>query len=149
MIIQPYDDEEMVVDKLTGKYVLTAQALVNIGIEPSRYTSNSVNQQSALSRILHKVSLKIYGEIHKHNGNHDVQDYFILHVDALRPIIKEAMLIQAERILSLGNLKLSLEHADQDIDEDAKTVLGTTLKELCGQSILYEGRWEPWIYWIC
>ena len=57
--------------------------------------------------------MKIYGEIHKYNGNNEIQDKLILHVDTLRPIIKEAMLIQAERIFTLRNLKLSFDHAEE------------------------------------
>lgn len=143
-MIQPYNDEEMVFNGFK-RYVLTPQALINIGINVGENTSKIINAQTALQRLLDKVSIKIYGFIHQHNDNNEIQDKLIAHIATLRPIIKEAMLIQAERILALGNLTLTMDYADKDIDADAKTVLGTCLEELCGLSILYQGRWEPWI----
>lgn len=141
-ITYPYNDEYMVVDKLTGHYVLTEAALLSRGIDLRARLSetSTVSPDNVIDNIVQTASDMIYQFIHMHNADNQTQDKLILTVPSMRPFIYRAMLYQAVYVCNVGNLYLSKDKTERAaaIDELAKSILNNTLPEL-GVSILYLG----------
>lgn len=70
-IIYPYNDEYMVMDKLTNHYVLTEAALLSRGIDLRARLSetSTVSPENVINNVLQTASDMIYQYIHAHNGN--------------------------------------------------------------------------------
>lgn len=135
-------NEYMIVDKLTGHYVLTEAALLSRGIDLRARLSETatVSPENVIDNIVQTASDMIYQFIHAHNINNDRQDWLILNVPSARSVIFRAMLYQAVYVCNVGNLYLSKDKDDRAaaIDELAKSILGNTLPET-GFSLLYTG----------
>ena len=82
----PYNDEYMVVDELTGHYVLTEAALLSRGIDLRARLSetSTVSPENVINNVLQTASDMIYQFIHDHNFNNQMQDYMILKVPSVR-----------------------------------------------------------------
>lgn len=134
MFIQPYSDDYLVYNELTGRYVLTAKNIQdNYGIVIG---DNKIGVQG----ILNMVSISIYNFIHKHNIDNAKQDTMIAFTEKGRQIINDAMCMQFLYIRQVGYLNRS---TDKDkralaIDEDAKEILSEVIPEF-GCSVLYCG----------
>ena len=133
MFIQPYSDDYLVYNELTGRYVLTAKNIEeNYGIT----LGNNVGVQG----ILNMVSISIYNFIHKHNFNNEKQDAMIAFTEKGRKIINDAMCMQFLYIKQAGYLNRSTDKDKRTmaIDEDAKDILLQVIPEF-GCSVLYCG----------
>lgn len=137
-----YSDNKMIFDELTGRYVLTEQALLENGIDlRSRLERNrTVNATAVINRTLRRVSDMIYNYVHKFNLDNKQQDLWIASIPALRQIIYTAMLEQAEYFLMNGDLSRSVERDKREvaIDYSAQQTLSTVVPEL-GAPITYQG----------
>lgn len=125
---QPYDDEYMVFDEMTGQYVLTSKyALDTYGIDLFEGINdrNSVNAQIAVSAFLKRVSRLIYNFIHGYSLYDKRQDFLIAHNDHLRSVIQEAMGEQLLYMQEVGDLTRSVDKEERAlvIDENAKQIL--------------------------
>lgn len=147
-ITYPYNDEYMVVDKLTGHYVLTEAALLSRGIDLRARLSetSTVSPENVINNVLQTASDMIYQFIHDHNFNNQMQDYMILKVPSARQIIYRAMLYQAVYVCTVGNLYLSKDKTERAaaIDVLAQSILNNVMPEV-GYSLLYTGS----IGWRC
>lgn len=140
--IQPYNDDYMVFDKLTGRYVLTEQAFIDFGYDlrsqiiDGGYTS----PENIIKGFFRTVSDLVYGYIHSFSADNMRQDRLIATVPSLRNIIMQAMLYQAAFVYLNGNLTLSTKPEDKAaaIDSTCRDYLGQTVPEI-GTSILYTG----------
>lgn len=146
-ITYPYNDEYMVMDKLTNHYVLTEAALLSRGIDLRARLSktSTISPENVINNVLQTASDMIYQYIHAHNGNNAQQDYLIANVPSLRPILYRAMLYQAVYVCNVGNLYLSTDVNERAfaIDELAKDILNTVVPEL-GVCITYSGSFRRW-----
>lgn len=138
----PYNDQYMVVDELTGQYVLTEAALLSRGIDLRARLSetSTITPESVVQNVVQTASDMIYQFIHEHNIDNERQNWLILHVPSARPIIYRAMLYQAVYVCTVGNLYLSTDKSERAaaIDPLAQSILGNVLPEL-GVSLLYAG----------
>ena len=137
-----YSDDYMIFEELTGRYVLTEQALLANGtnIRARLERNRTVNATLVINRILHRVSDMIYNYIHRFNSDNKQQDLWIASLESLRGIIYKAMLEQAEYFLMNGDLSRSVERDKREvaIDYSAQETLNTTVTEL-GVPITYQG----------
>ena len=137
-----YSDDYMIFEELTGRYVLTEQALLANGtnIRARLERNRTVNATLVINRILHRVSDMIYNYIHRFNSDNKQQDLWIESLESLRGIIYKAMLEQAEYFLMNGDLSRSVERDKREvaIDYSAQETLNTTVTEL-GVPITYQG----------
>ena len=119
--IYPYDDEYMIFDKATGRYILTEKYLIEkMGIDLSARINerNAVTPSALVNRLLRQGSNMVYNYIHAFNANNTFQDLLIAKLPSLR------------------------------IDQNCIDVLERTVPEL-GTTILYIGDLTRWISWIC
>lgn len=147
-ITYPYNDEYMVVDELTGHYVLTEAALLSRGIDLRARLSetSTVSPENVINNVLQTASDMIYQFIHDHNFNNQMQDCMILKVPSARQIVYRAMLYQAVYVCTVGNLYLSKDKTERAaaIDVLAQSILNNVMPEV-GYSLLYTGS----IGWGC
>ncbi len=140
--IYPYNDEEMIFDESSRRYVLTEHGLMQHGTDlRNRLIANkAIAPENVINRLLKHTSNMIYNYIHSHNNYNAYQDELIAKTPSLRPIIKEALLCQAEYILLNGDLSRSVDKNNREvaIDQNAKCVLEQTVSEL-GIPIIYIG----------
>lgn len=138
----PYDDDEMYFDYQRRMYILTEKALLNAGVDlRSRITAHKgANPDVMISYILRRASTIIYGYIHAHNINNQLQDRIISTVPSVRPILKDALVNQAVYMSIVGDLTLSVkdEERNKAIDAGAKVILETEIEGL-GTTILFAG----------
>lgn len=125
---QPYDDEYMVFDQMTGQYVLTSKYVLDtygIDLFDGVNDRNSVNAQIAVNALLKRVSNLIYNFIHDYSIYDKRQDYLIAHNDYLRSVIQEAMGEQLVYMCGKGDLSQSTDKDQRElaIDENAKRIL--------------------------
>lgn len=125
---QPYDDEYMVFDEMTGHYVLTSKyVLDSYGIDLFDCVNdrNSANAQIAANALLKRVSNMVYNFIHDYSIYNERQDYFIAHNDRLRAVIQQAMGEQLVYLQTVGDLSRSTDREKRAlaIDENAKQIL--------------------------
>ena len=126
--IQPYDDDFMTFDELTGHCVRTEKyAFEKLGLDLYEDVNdrNSINAQIAVSRILKQCSNIIYNFVHDFSIYNNRQDYLIATVPKMRKIIMEAMGEQLLYMAQVGDLSRSTDPAKRKlaIDENAKTIL--------------------------
>lgn len=150
--LYPYDDEYMIFDKTTGRYILTEKCVIErIGIDLSARLNerNGINPTALIQRYLKRTSTMVYNYIHQHNDSR-IQDLLIAKVPSLRRIIQEALEDQFLYIATVGDISLSTdkEKRELSIDKNCKEDLLQTVPEL-GTTILYTGDLLPWTYWIC
>lgn len=143
--IEPYSDDYMTFNEVSGHYVLTEKALTEyLGIDfRSRLAETSaVTPEAMINNYLRTVSDMIYEYIHQFNSNNASQDCLIAHNPTLRRIIFEAMSYQAQYVAYVGNLYNSLKQEDRAcaIDHLAQSKLATVVPEL-GFSIIYGGAY--------
>lgn len=141
-VTYPYNDEYMVVDELTGHYVLTEAALLSRGIDLRARLSetSTVSPENVIDNVLQTTSDMIYQFIHEYNVDNQMQDYMILTVPSARSIIYRAMLYQAVYVCTVGNLYLSKDKDERAaaIDKLSQSILNNVLPEV-GHSLLYTG----------
>lgn len=137
----PYNDDYMVFNELSGRYVITEKALLSRGINlRARISRESmVSPETVIENLNVLASDMIYGFIHRYNADNATQDCLIAKVPQFRPLIMRAMLYQAEYIIFNGNLSLSA-----DPNERAAAISPQSVQELeivvpCYGSILYMG----------
>lgn len=140
----PYNDEYMIFDESTKRYVLTAKyAFEKLGLdlESSVKQRGGVNAQILVNHFLEEVSDDIYGYIHKYNLNTAKQDMLIACIPSLRGIIQKAMGQQLlySRLNGLLGYAVEKEKRENRISEKAIDTLNQIVPEL-GISILYTGR---------
>ena len=140
--IEPYSDDNMVYDDITGRYILTEKAFTDFGydlrsqIMDGGYTS----PDNIIKGFFRTVSDMVYAYIHSFSGNTPRQDKLIACVPSLRGIIMRAMLYQAAYYYFNGNGWLSTKPEERAaaIDMIGQDILAQTVPEL-GTSILYSG----------
>lgn len=131
----PYNDEDMIYDLTSHRYILTVKAITKkFGDFPK------AKYKGSEKFILDRVSALIYGYIHEHNDS-VMQDYIIAKTKGGRDIIKEAMLNQFAFMVMVGDFSTSPdEHKRANyIDITAKNSLLKTIPEI-GKTILYVGN---------
>ena len=140
--IEPYNDDYMIFNKVTGRYVLTEQAFIDYGydIRSQIISGGMTSPEQIIKGFFRTVSDIVYGYIHKFSADNMRQDRFIATLPSLRPIIMQAMLYQAAFVYLNGNLLLSTkpEERERAIDETCIEMLNQTVPEI-GTSILYMG----------
>ena len=140
--MQPYSDDIMIYNELTGRYILTETAIENNGISlRARLSANrTINPTTVINSLLTRASDMIYNYIHAFNIDNRHQDYLIANIPELRIIIYRAMLQQVEYILMNGDLSRSVDKDKRDIaiDASAKQTLETVVPSL-GVPITYIG----------
>ena len=140
--IEPYNDDYMIFNKLTGRYVLIEQAFIDFGydIRSQIISGGMTSPEQIIKGFFRTVSDIVYGYIHKFSADNLRQDRFIATLPSLRPIIMQAMLYQAAFVYLNGNLLLSTkpEERERAIDETCIETLNQTVPEI-GTSILYMG----------
>lgn len=138
----PYDDDNMVFNKITGRYVLTENAFIAFGydIRSQIVQGGMVSPENIIQGFLRTVSDLVYGYIHKFSADNMRQDRLIATLPSLRGIIMQAMLYQAAYVYLNGNLSLSTkpEERDRTMDSTCIEMLNQTAPEI-GTSILYVG----------
>lgn len=125
---QPYSDEYMIFDEMTGHYVLTSKyALDRYGIDLFEGINdrNSANVQIAVSAFLKQVSNMIYNFIHSYTIYERRQDCMIATNPYFRFVIQEAMGEQLVYMNMVGDLSRSTDKEKRElaIDENAKQIL--------------------------
>lgn len=142
--IDPYSDDYMRYDEITGRYILTEKALlerVGINLRARLARGSTVAPETVIENFNITVSDMIYEYIHEFNVDNARQDCLIAHIPTLRKIIFDAMKYQAIYVSAVGNLYLSAkaEERENAIDHIAKGKLNTVISEI-GCSILYGGE---------
>ena len=140
--IEPYNDDYMIFNKVTGRYVLTEQAFIDFGydIRSQIISGGMTSPEQIIKGFFRTVSDIVYGYVHKFSADNMRQDRFIATLPSLRPIIMQAMLYQAAFVYLNGNLLLSTkpEERERAMDETCIETLNQTVPEI-GTSILYMG----------
>ena len=139
----PYNDDYMQFDEFENQYILTEKALINRGIDLRARLAQrkAITPENVINGLLYTVSDMIYNYICACNDDDLRQKYLIANVPSLRQIIYKAMLYQAQYVLMVGNLSLSVDNDKRikSIDENAKRILNTVVPEL-GKPITYSGE---------
>ncbi len=142
-VTYPYSDDNMVFDEELNQYLLTENALRGYGVDlRARLSATSaVTPESQIRYAFYRVSNIIYGFIHDHNANNELQDYFLAHVPSLRKILFKAMLAQALYMFSVGALDDSTDEKlrTMAITNEAIRELNKSVPELHLPTILYSG----------
>lgn len=140
--IEPYNDDYMIYNKLTGRYILTEKAFTDFGynLRAQIVRSGTANPENIISGFFRTVSDMVYGYIHRF-GDNVQKDRLIAGLQSLRDIILQAMLYQAAYVYLNGNLLLSTDDNERKkaIDQMCIDILSTIVPEL-HNSILYAGR---------
>lgn len=138
----PYDDDYMIFDKLTGRYMLTEQAFLDYGfdIRSQIIDGGYTSPEQIIKGFFRTVTNLVYGYIHGFSANNMAQDRLIAKLPSMRNIIMQAMLAQAAYVYANGNLLLSTkpEERDRYIDGVCMDYLNQTVPEI-GTTILYAG----------
>lgn len=139
----PYNDNYMIFDESTQRYILTVEYVrerLGIDLESTIKQRNGVNTQILVNHFLEEVSDDIYGYIHRFNHNTAKQDALIATVPSLRVIIQKAMGQQLlySRLNGLLGYSVEKEKRDARIAEKAIDTLIQVVPEI-GISILYTG----------
>lgn len=138
----PYSDDYMVFDQTTYRYYITEKALLDAGIDlRTRLAARkATNPEGIINSLIKTATRHIYGFIHAHTVNTQGVDRIIANVPSARPIMQEALVIQATYVLYVGDLYNSVKPEDKAaaISEEAVQVLGQLLPEM-GRSLLYTG----------
>lgn len=140
----PYNDEYMIFDEKTNRYVLTEKYVnerLYIDLQSRVNVRNAINAQGMIQRLLSQCSTMVYGFIHNYNFNNQKQDFFIAKVPSMRDKIMRAMGEQFVYLCTNGDLSRSTDENKRRfaIDENCKAILNEYIPEL-GFSILYAGR---------
>jgi hypothetical protein len=125
---QPYSDEYMIFDEMTGHYVLTEKAITErcaIDIRARFEEDRTVNVDAVIRKICRTVSDQIYNFIHDYTIYEQRQDWLIATNPYLRLQIQEAMEYQADYFMANGNLFLSTDNSQQgkEINQMSKDIL--------------------------
>ncbi len=138
----PYNDDSMIFDETSGRYVLTEKALLDMGVDlRARLAARKATSPEAeISNKLKAVSRRVYGFIHEFSIYNDRQDKLLAVLPSARPVIFEALQVQADYELSVGNQYKSLDDTKVKyaISPELVQILDCTLPEI-GRSILYAG----------
>lgn len=138
----PYDDDYMVFNPRTQRYVLTEKALLDDGVDlRARFSATgAVTPEASVNKILRTGSDMIYNYIHVNTGDNMRVDRFIATLPSLRNIIYNALLYQTEYVATVGNLYLSTDEKEREKAMD-KLALGWLQEDVpeLGRSILYAG----------
>ncbi len=138
----PYSDELMRWDEGDKRYYLTEQALIESGtdVRAMLAANDAVNADFIINRVLKHTTTQIYNYIHKQSTNNARQDAWIEKVPSLRAIIYDALLLQAEYLLSVGDPTRTLERDKREMGVDVNAIekLNTTVAEL-GIPVTYSG----------
>jgi hypothetical protein len=133
----PYSDSYMIYNNSDHHYILTEKcALESLGINLKERTKNEV----AIKRVLRLASTQVYGFIHEHNTNNDLQDFIIAKTESGRKIIREAMEEQLLYLTLGGDISRVHDWQKQAmfLDSSAKRVLYRTIPEI-GTTVCYTG----------
>lgn len=140
--IEPYSDDYMVFNKITGRYVLTEQAFIDFGynLRDQIIEGGMVAPENIIQGFFRTVSDMVYGYIHQFSADNMRQDRYISTLPSLREILMKAMLYQAAFVYLNGNLLLSIKPEERAaaIDKTCIDMLSQTAPEI-KISILYAG----------
>ena len=143
-VTYPYSDDNMTFNETLNQYLLTENALRTFGVNlRARLSATSaVSQEQQITYIMYRISNIIYGFIHEHNNNTELQDYYLAHVPSLRQILFKAMLAQALYMFNVGALDDSTDEKlrTMTITNEAIRELNKSVPELRLPTILYSGR---------
>ena len=112
---EPYSDDYMTFDEMTGHYVLTEKAIAErcaIDIRARLSDNKTINPEIVINKICRTVSDQIYNFIHGYSIYDKRQDCMIAGNPYLRSAIQRAMEYQAEFLLGDGDLYLSIDNND-------------------------------------
>ena len=143
-VTYPYSDDNMTFNETLNQYLLTENALRTFGVNlRARLSATSaVSQEQQITYIMYRISNIIYGFIHEHNNNTELQDYYLAHVPSLRQILFKAMLAQALYMFHVGVLDDSTDEKlrTMTITNEALRELNKSVPEHRLPTILYSGR---------
>ena len=140
----PYNDEYMIFDENTNRYILTSKCVydrLGVDLEGTIKSRGAVNAQILANRFLEEVSDDIYEYIHKYNLNTAKQDLLIAKIPSLRNIIQKAMEQQFlySRLNGILGYSVEKDKRENRVCEKAINTLEQIVPEI-GISILYTGR---------
>ncbi len=138
MTIKPYSNDYMTYNEITGRYVLTAKAVLDtFGIDLSGAVKDNPN---GVSGLLNRISVLTYKKIHEHNTDNALQDSMIAYSEGGRKIIYDAMLEQFLYVKTNGDLSMSVEASKRALwfSDTAYEILLQPIPEF-GQSVCYTG----------
>ena len=141
-MIEPYSDELMRYDEMTGFYYITENALISNGINLRERLARkkAITPEYIILGLVNLATEMIYDYIHSFSFDNSKQDYLITHIKEMRPIIYRALTQQAIYILRVGDAFLAKEDRDKAISPHAINILNTTVRELGNRPITYAGR---------
>lgn len=147
---EPYSDNMMEWDAATGRYYLTEEAMRAAGCELRANLSEtlSASPDIVIKGFLRRATQQIYGFIHRHNVDTEIQDYLLSHVPFLRGILMEALILQATYNYISGDLSFSADKNEREmkIQGDVEDTLNTIIPVI-GRTILFCGNWRSVILW--
>mgnify|MGYP006987490873 FL=1 len=142
---EPYSDNMMIWDEVSGRYYLTEEAMRAAGCELRANLSDTLTTQAdtVIRVFLRRVTQQVYAFIHAHNARTDIQDAFLAHLPDLRGILMEALITQATYNYLSGDLSFSTDKEEREmkLQDEVKDILDTYVPCL-GRSILYTGSWR-------
>lgn len=141
--IYPYNDDYMVFDSNSNRYMLTKECVFErfgVNLETSMETNDGANPQAKAQAFLRVISNNIYNYIHKFSLDTQRQDYWIAKIPSLRGIIQRAMEAQCLYCQWNGTLSYTALKDAQElaICPEAIAELECVVPEL-GTTILYCG----------
>ncbi len=113
---QPYNDDYMNFDELSGHYVLTEKAIIErcaVDIRARLSAGKAVNPEAVINKLCRTVSDMIYGFIHTYSIHTERQDFVIAHNPQMRAVVQRAMEYQMDFFLANGDLFLSVVDSEQ------------------------------------
>lgn len=135
--IEPYTDDYMIFDDLTGHYVLTEKAIAErcaIDIRARLSDNKTINPEIVIRKICRTVSDMIYNFIHQYSLYNKRQDFMIATIPHLQDVVQRAMEYQAEFLLANGDLYMSI-----DNNEIGKEIHRMSQQILIDSGICYSG----------
>lgn len=134
---EPYCDDFMTFDELTGHYVLTEKAIVErcaIDIRARLSDNKTISPEIVINKICRTVSDQIYNFIHQYTIYNNRQDCMIATNPNLRAAIQRAMEYQVEYIIGNGDIFMSL-----DTSDEGKEIHRMSKEILINSGICYSG----------
>lgn len=139
----PYNDDYMIFDEHSNRYVLTPKCVLErfgVDLEASVDTNDGANAQVKAQAFLRVISNNVYNYIHQFSVDTQRQDYWIAKIPSLRRIMQRALEAQCLYCQWNGTLSYTAlkEARELAVCPEAIAELESVVPEL-GATILYCG----------
>ena len=139
--MKPITDKFMIYDSKKHRYVLTSEAIAQLGINiESRMAQLGVPSAIVINRLVDKISMRIYSYLYRFNDSKCLQ-FLIAFSPSAREIVKLAMEEQAEYLFTLGDLSLVADEQKQkiNISPQSREILDNQIVDETGVPLTYMG----------